>query len=351
MNSNMFYILNGNNGATYILNLSTADSIKLSLNFYKARSLKQKVMKNTLKVYLYGLRLLSSVMTVSTLKTKEEIAIYLEKETSQTIDFGVDANSSLLISPTRDKVIVHHHGASFHKFAFGKSYNNVKNEAKIYKLLDKPLEHFKVSTFYDLEDNAQKTFCSFKLGYAKVSSSHNVDLTAALIEMFSVTKQEGYSWGAHLERLKEESQESSFIHEAIDRAFGQLETITDDVVIPLGLVHRDFKPWNINDEDGLLIYDFEEAVVDGPPLEDLFNFHIDPVINYISSEEVIALVLKKSHTKEYTRYLEKLNIDLDFRLFLYSYIIEKIVFYTTIKAYEVRDKYIELLLCLIKKES
>ena len=56
--------------------------------------------------------------------------------------------------------------------------------------------------------------------------------------------------------------------------------------IPLGLVHRDFKPWNTLLRDTVLIFDFEEAFIAGPPLEDLLNYYIDPIIRYQSAIQV-----------------------------------------------------------------
>ena len=347
MGKKIFYILEGNNGATYIINTTNTEAIKLSLKFYKASTIKQKVMKSAFKMYLSGLRQLSKAMTLDSLKSQDEIGEYLEKEIGQTIDFNVDTNCSVLISPTRDKVIVHHHGEYFHKFAFGKSYNNVKNEAQIYGLLDKPLQHFKVSTFYDLEDNAQKEFCSFKLGYAKTSPSYDVDLTSALVEMFTVTKQENVSWSTYLESLKERCQQSGLTQPTIDSALDTLEESSSDAVIPLGLVHRDFKPWNINDENGLLIYDFEEAVTDGPPLEDLFNFYIDPIVRYVSSTEVTQVVFREENVEAYTRYLQMLHIDLDFKPLLYSYCIERALFWYEANEEETVGYYVNLLEYLV----
>ena len=343
-----FFILEGNNGATYILNVKNVEDLVYSLNFYKARTFKQKVMKRALKLYMIGLKAITS----KTLKSNNEIEAYFKKVTEQQINFNVDEHSSILISSTRDKVIVHHHGEYFHKFAFGKSYSNVKNEAKIYRLLDKPLEHFSVSTFYDLKDNIQKKFCSFKLGCVKTSISHNMDITAALVELYSITKQEGYSWSDYLESLKEKLQESRFTHEAIDKAFEQLEASTNDIlIIPLGLVHRDFKPWNINDENGLLIYDFEEAVTDGPPLEDLFNFYIDPIIRYVSSSEVKEVIFKEENVKEYIRYLQLLHVKLDFKKLLYSYCIERTLFWDESNKKETALQYTDLLECLMNEKG
>ena len=50
--------------------------------------------------------------------------------------------------------------------------------------------------------------------------------------------------------------------------------------ISLGMVHGDFKPWNITNLKKPLIYDFEETIVNGLPLFDLFNYYISPTIEH-----------------------------------------------------------------------
>jgi len=339
-NQKLFYILNGNNGATYIVNLKDLATIKLSLNFYKARSLKQKAMKSALKVYLSGLRLFFKVIIVDTLKSQEEVIRYLKEETLKNFDFGLDENSSVLISPTRDKVIVHHHDDYFHKFAFGKSYENVKNEAVIYKLLDRPFNHFYISKFYDYSDDG--TSCSFKLGIAHKHNKVKVNLVSALVEMFNVSKQTQGSFAYYLQELKRRYDESAIVDKNIINAIDKMAQTHTDLPFPLGLVHRDFKHWNMNTENGLLIYDFEEAIVDGPPLEDLFNYTIAPMISYLSTSEVLKQLLNEEKVVAYKYYLELLDIKLDFKILLNCHLIEKVLFYNDDTMTETRNSYIEL---------
>ncbi len=342
MGKKIFYILEGNNGATYIINATSSEAINLSLKFYKANTAKQKVMKNTLKLYLNGLGRLCKTFGLCPLKSQEEIQRYLQKLTPQVMNFELDDSCSVLISPTRNKIIVHHHGDYFHKFAFGSSYANVKNEAKIYELLKRPLQNFEVSRFYDEVDNPNES-CSFKLSSKRKSVQTNIDLTATLVEMFNVSKQDKYLFSTYMEDLNIRYEKSGVDNNFVVKVLNELRNTDTDMFIALGLVHRDFKHWNINTESGLLIYDFEEAVTDGPPLEDLFNYHIDPIVNYVSSLEVAEKILESQNVQEYNRYLEKLEINLDFQVLLYCYLIERIVFYAEIKDLEIRTKYIDLL--------
>lgn len=337
-----FYKIEGRNGATYIVNVKNLDSVSYSLKFYKARTVKQKVMRNALKFYLITFGLLCKFFPFCALKSQSDIQQYLKDLMDQTMNFELDGNFSVLVSPTHDKIIIHHHGKFFHKFAFGKSYTNVKNEAKIYELLNRPLQNFHVSKFYDHTDHENGS-CSFKLSSQPGNVRTDKDLTLALVEMFNITKKEKYLFSTYLEDLKNRYKKSGIENTPIKSVLETFEDTYQNELISLGLVHRDFKPWNINDEQGLLIYDFEEAVTDGPPLEDLLNYHIDPIVSYASPLDVIEIIFMPENIKEYKRYLKNLEIDLDFKVLLYCYLIEKILFYKEAENDEIRNQYIELL--------
>ncbi len=323
---NIFYILNGSNGATYILNTASYKSILLSLRFYKARTLKQKLQKALFSVYL----------SFSTrLKTKEDVLAYLDSLSSLDIDYGVDENCSVLVSPTRDKVIVHHHDEYFHKFAFSKSYANVKNEANIYALLDRKLTHFEVSKMYDsvvLDDQ-----CSFKLSAKRSYIQGEVDITLALVEFFSLSMQKDFPLNKVISSLLDKVENKAMLELLVNYAHEYKDTL-----IPVGLVHRDFKPWNVKDDKGLLIFDFEEAVLDGLPLEDLFNYRIDPIIRYERVEVVYENIFDKLAIVEYERYLKQLGIEINFIVFLNLYLINRIIFWIEAKDNETSKKYVEL---------
>ncbi len=346
----VFFILEGNNGATYIFNAKDMDAVTTSLKFYKARTAKQKVMKNALKLYLNGTGLFCKTPVFCALKNKNETEQYLEQQTGKHIDFELDDNCSILVSPTRDKIIVHHHDQYFHKFAFGKSYENVKNEAKIYELLDRSLHHFVVSKLYDHEDR-ENEICSFKLSSQRMSSKIDIDLTAALVELFNVSRKETCQFSSYLEGLKSRYAESRIVNNTIEKVLEQLARKHKNTPFRLGLVHRDFKPWNINEEQGLLIYDFEEAVIDGLPLEDLFNYLVDPIVRYVPPSVVVEKVFNTENVKEYERYLDKLQIALEFEVLFYCYVVERAVFWMGADQKETSDKYRALLEYLVTENG
>lgn len=348
---NLFYILKGNNGATYILNSKSWNSINDSLKFYKALTFKSKILKNGLLCFLF----LKGVFGAAKMKSPIEINEYLQSISKLACDFNVDENCSVLISPTKDKVIVHRHNQYFQKFAFGKSYAKVKNETTIYDLFNDDIKNFQVSKFFD-SYNDSANFCSFKLSNNHLKhhklKSNTANLIPSLVEFFRLANGKQCSVEIYINGLltkievldKKQMRVQIQVLDELKNMYGKLE-------FPLGLVHRDFKPWNILNFEKPLIFDFEEAVIDGPPLEDLLNFYIDPIIMYKDTKEVYKYIYEKKQVKSYKNYLEKLNIKIDFQIFLNIYIINRIVFWKNENKVKTSKKYVELLKYLEKKNN
>lgn len=330
MKNRIILILPGNNGATYILNASDFESIKYSLKFYKARTLKQRAMKLALNVFLVLIRFLPKLPSRFELKSVEETGRYLNSLTDDGIPFEFEGNCSALISPTRDKIIVHHHGNYFHKFAFGKSLERVKSEIGIYRRIGTKFSNFRVSEVSDTYES--EIYCSFRLNNAYLRDrselAYSTDFVSALAELFNTTSGQSCTLSQYLQQLRLRMSELDPItaNSLIDMLAGLAER-NNGLVIPLGLVHRDFKPWNIDDERGLLIYDFEEAVLDGPPLEDLFNYFVDPLIRYTTAKEMMEELLRPAKMEMFSDYLRRMNLDLDFKMLLLIYIIERVLFW------------------------
>lgn len=351
MKSSYFYILNGKNGATYILNISNKKCIKNSLKFYKAKTFLSKFKKWLLQNYLNLFIRIKS----SSLKTPDQINRFLQKKVNEDLDFNITANSSILIAPTGDKVIVHNHGNYIQKFAFNKSYSNVLKEYEIYKLIGKP-KYFIISKLYDFIDYKQKKYCAFKLktySNKKDESKINQEIVCnALLEFFQINSSKKMGVSDYLSDLIKRLKQVSIGN------YNEIETIANDMVnnhdnveIPLGLVHRDFKPWNTIQTKKLLIYDFEEAVLQGPPLEDLFNYYIDPKIKYTSPSSLYRSVFTKEKITIYNQYLSHLAIDINYNVFLFAYVLERIVFWTKTDQNEIAESYNGFLDFLILKKQ
>ncbi|MDB9783027.1 aminoglycoside phosphotransferase family protein [Winogradskyella sp.] len=329
MKIKLFYILNGNNSATYIFNTSSWQNIGTSLKFYRAYTLKGKVQKKILQCFLFVV----GKFIPRFFKSKEDIKTYLKENINQDVDFNLDSTISVLISPTRDKVIVNHHEKYFHKFAFGKSFEKVKNENAIYESLQNAKE-FQVASVMDLKINEQLSSCNFKLVNPPVHKNNQletiVDLSSLLVEFFnSSPHKKTVTLVDYIEDLLKRFH--SLNMEPINSLTSYLVKIQKEYAtetMSLGLVHRDFKPWNILLRDTVLIFDFEEAITDGPPIEDLLNYYIDPIIRYQSAIQVYDFLYSKEKQTEYTAYLKLLKVTVPFEVLLVIYMLERIIFWT-----------------------
>lgn len=338
----IFLILEGNNGATYIFNVRDMKTISLSLRFYKSHTLRQKILKISLMIYLNVLNKLSDFFTCCNLKNRKDINQYLRRLTDQPINFELDEMSSIFISSTRDKIIVHHHHHYFHKFAFNKSYKNVKKEVDIYRVLNKKFQSFKVSKISDCIESKGKNI-SFKLSPHYHNLMFNGNMTTSLVELFNVTRQDKCLFSTYIEDLENRYTGSGSDCSFIKNLLNVLRDTQKSHFISLGFVHRDFKPWNIDDDCGLLIYDFEEALVEGPPMEDMLNYNIDPMIRYTPIPLIAKEIFSENKINEYRDYLESLQIKIDFLELIYCHLIERVIFWKVVCDQDVSSKYCELI--------
>lgn len=341
---NYFFLLTVNNGASYIFNTRHWSAIKESLKFYRAYTFKGKLQKSVLTFFLFVV----GKFFPSIFKSKESVKIYLKENINADVDFNLDENSSVLISPTRDKVIVHHHSQYFHKFAFGKSFMKVQNESAIYKLLQNSKE-FQVASLLNLKIDEELSSCNFKLVNPLVNTNDQLqsigDLSALLVEFFnSSPKKKTVQLTDYIEDLLKRLHSLNMepIHN-LSSYLVKIQKEYDTETISLGLVHRDFKPWNTLLRDTVLIFDFEEAITDGPPLEDVLNYYIDPVIRYQSTNLVYDSLYAKEKVMEYTFYLKLLKLTVPFEVLLFTYVLERIVFWTKEKELETAMHYKNLL--------
>ena len=327
MKNNIFFILNGNNGASYICNTKNWQSIDESLKFYKARTLKSQVLKQGLKWYL----LLNRFFFSHKFKDANSINTYLQQVSSTKTDFNIHDDCSILISPTNDKVIVNHHHSYFQKFAFGNSYQKVKKEASIYNLLPTTLTHFQVSRYFDAEVKPDE-FMSFKLSNEGISTNKKEltinSLVPVLIEFFKGVPVTTCRVNDYIENLQKKLlQLTEGKYGAQEQVLEQIKSELGNVEFPQGLVHRDFKPWNLLHYKKPLLFDFEEAIVNGPPLEDLLNYLIDPIIRYRNASEVAKILFNNHNMKVFASYLKALDIKIEPQIFIHFYVIERMLFW------------------------
>jgi hypothetical protein len=324
MNS-IFWILSGSNGATFIINTKSFSFVSISLKFFKARTFFTTLKKLVLSLISF----LVGKLYKKKLKTTEQIELYLNQVFDSSINFGINEDVAVLISPSRDKVIVNHRNIYFHKYAFGKSYVKVKNEATIYSLFKTRPRSFQISQFQDFKEIKNK-HCSFILNNNEIQkkSDENYSLAQTLVEFFQFSQSGEISVLAYIDQLHNTIENLNLPKFRIlkDHLL-ELKLKSDSVILPLGLVHNDFKTWNVIHYDKILIFDFEEADLQGMPMFDLFNFYCDPDVRYISAKKLSKTIFSQDNINIYQEYLSLLEINLCFECLLDFYLIERILFW------------------------
>jgi len=335
MSDKIFLLIHSKNGASYALNAKNWQSIGYSLEFYKPQNFKSLLTRECLRIFLF----LGGKFKLRFFKSPLEIEQYLEEITTGKIKNPISTNSSVLISPTRNKIIINDHNKYFRKIAFGDSYEKVKNEGVIYKLLINKSNKFKVSDFLEMRD-IDGEYYSFKMitpSEKDVKCKRKWDLVDILIEFFKSSKIQNETIEAYFLKLQNNfdlsdyEQETKFINKIIG-PHGQK-------VVPLGLVHRDFKPWNIKNSNPIIIYDFEETIKNGLPLEDLMNYYIDPIIRYKKTSHVADAILSEDKINHYHLYLNRLNIDVNVMVLLFLYLFNRMLFWKDLKNLPVEKRF------------
>lgn len=336
----IFWILSGSNGATFIINTKSFSFVLSSLKFFKARTFRTTLKK-------IGLSLLSFLvgkLYTKKLKNGEQIELYLNEAFNSSIKFGINENVAVLISPSRDKVIVNHSNTHFQKFAFGKSYAKVKNEATIYSLFKIRPMSFQISQLQDFTEIKNK-HCSFILNNNEIEkkSKKKYSLAQTLVEFFQVSQSGKISVHTYIDQLLNTLEYLNLPQfSVLEDHLLDLKLKFESVILPLGLVHNDFKTWNVIRYDKILIFDFEEANLQGMPMFDLFNFYCDPNVRYISAIELSKTIISQDNIKIYHEYLSLLEINLSFECLLDLYLIERILFWHAANEKKTATDYLDL---------
>ena len=329
MIKSIYFIKSGNNGATYIFNTKDISNIRLSLKFYKAFTSRQKIVKSILFTYLF----LTKIFKKSSLLGKSEVINFLKKNTLKDIDFQINDDCSILISPTKDKIIIHNHiENSFDKYAFGKSLDGVKNESSVYELLEKEHTTFNISKISDFK--SYENYCNFKLSN-KLFRTKSDDISKVALEFFEVKTSNMKIEDYFESRFPDKNSD-------LDKYYKYfLEKYTSKTLI-LGLVHKDFKPWNMDLTQGPLIYDFEETTF-ALPLEDLINYYVDPMISTNSEESILEFINSKTLQIQINNYLKDIKILEDKEFYISQYLFERAYFWDKRTKPDISSKYKNIL--------
>lgn len=322
MNEKPFYLLHGNNGATYIFNTRSIRDCIESVQFYKALTLKAKIQKTILCLFL----IIAGKLKLSVLKTAHEVEQYIYSISHTLVRITVPNNASLHIAPTRDKIIINTHRLHFQKIAFGGSYANVKHEAQVYSLFTREPKHFQVSEFSDFVD-VENMWCSFVLKNEKTKKQiapSQINMAAILAEFFTYGANQPILLKDYIQtEIFSKNIPEQWLIDILNRIIAEHGNQT----IRQGLSHRDFKPWNVKYLDKLLIFDFEEATTTGMPLEDMLNYIVDPIIRYENLQNVKNILYNHENINIYIAYLQQLHISIDFKIFIQLYATNRYLFW------------------------
>lgn len=270
-----FYRIQGRNGATFYLNKADRSSWNKSLEFYRAVSYSAKMKRH----------LLQECRPLLWSNCNEQVVLDDIAKMAGSRPTNLD-HSSAMISPTRDKAVVHVHGKGYWKYAnktpgSSGSYPGVCEELKVYHLLAaKRPGSFAYSEIG--EEMSTNTGIGFFMYYADGDYSEAVpdieSLSRPLLDFYQLNNLQHKSWRAMWDTLGEFQQ---YV------LSGDMEGQT-----PVGLVHRDFKPWNVKSGLKPLFYDFEAVDWAGCPLEDLFNYVLEPIVRHASTSKVLKTLLR-----------------------------------------------------------
>jgi hypothetical protein len=255
-------------------------------------------------------------------------------------------HASALISPTRDKLIVHHHGRCYEKSALGKSLPGVRRELAVYQAIaEQKRKEFTISQISESESGPASI--RLRMEYAEGWFDESVPgldrIVPALAEFFQLTEPHSVFWGDVWAKLFRAA-------EGLPEIQSRIEPQNSANMTPVGLVHRDFKPWNVKNGGKLLFFDFESADFCGCPLEDLLNYVIDPKLNRFPPEKVFLCCRRGNLPDACRYYLRLLKIpENTYVQYLQWYLLERTVFWKLAGQENPSRKFLALYDLLAKK--
>lgn len=336
----MYLVLCGGAGATYCLDCNSFSAIRSSLLFYKARTFLQRLKKAFVWLLCFFVLALKIVIK-GRVYSLPGLQLYLEQVSGKRFDFEVSSNCSVLISPTRDKVIVNHHGRYFHKIAFGGSVDNVINEIGIYDILRDDFYFFVVSEIFDVKKE-NRGLVHFKM---RDKCSHSVcagTLEDVMAELFCVTKSSNYLYGNYWHSVLLECKNSDICCKNIEYLANKIIKEEGDICYFEGFFHGDFKPWNIEVGKVIKIYDFEESRAAGMPLSDFLNYVIDPLMQDFNLNVVVSAVQDEKFKESCFTYLAAIGCKVRFESLLCAHVLERVLFYKEKEKQMQKDNYLRL---------
>lgn len=331
-NSTDNYIrLDGGNGATYFFNTSSPVKYCKSLQFYRAVSLAGHLKKTALLLAWWFLKRRATL-------SGKDVASVIAKTLGLDRIPDIPENSSALISPTRDKAVINLHDGRFVKYASKSSYSGVANELEIYLLLNASTpSSFTVSMVKEICDTG-KTI-AFEMSSAihiERDAPELKQLIAPLAEFFRAGSKKKVDWQQLFDGLKRD--------EFCDDMLSKLLPDSPEGKVPTGLCHRDFKVWNVKMYDRPHLFDFEAATLEGVPGEDLFNYVVDPLLNFYDVKKAVSKLRISDLPEAAEEYFDLLEIPREhIELCWKYYLAQRIIFWRREGNTLLADKFLQLL--------
>ncbi len=295
--------LPSNSYPCYLFSISNFNVFKMGLKLYGDFTWKSKVKKMFLYISMPLLRYLKSNLRK---EIQEKVFLIDEIIKKEIKNNSYDIN---LYFPSEKKAVVqiinHNKVFGFMKISFDKKGSELlKSEIKILNLLKKMnFNSFEVPEVIKYGEYNNKLFFIFLTSPEKYSLLRNYELNEEIVkisaELFlSKTDMKELGESYLYKKIEKNLQKVKFLNEKErEKLLKEMEE-NKNILIPLGIVHYDFKPWNFVRNlktSKLFLFDWEDARLEGLPLWDIFAYIIFTYVSLFNkvSPETLLGKLKK----------------------------------------------------------
>lgn len=160
------------------------------------------------------------------------------------------------------------------------------NEARILKYLQKSAlsPHIPKLIDYQAGNTSSILVQQYLQKKLPVASNHDRALTSFLESAAQLLNEKNVTLGAYIDEYISPTEENNCLlsneqRSSLTRITAELRNRFSNLAIPLGLVHGDFAPWNYGKiGETLVVYDWEDARLDGIAMSDAFSNSVLPDI-------------------------------------------------------------------------